>query len=72
MLDSEETFLNRQVFTIVDAFSNTGGLLGILFGVLNIILYGIEEAFLFSSLISELYRCEASVFGSKVKKGAAP
>jgi hypothetical protein len=54
-MNNEETYVQRSTYTLFDAISNTGGLLGMLQKVLNVVLVGLEETFFFASAIGSLY-----------------
>lgn len=40
---------------MLDAVSNTGGMLGILFGVLNFVTSAIEESFFYLSIVKKIF-----------------
>jgi hypothetical protein len=48
----------RQVMTIPDAFSNTGGFMTVIYMISKIILGRLQSTIYFSSLIKSFYRYE--------------
>ncbi|CDW73546.1 UNKNOWN [Stylonychia lemnae] len=55
MLTSESKIIDRQVFTIVQALANTGGIIGIVFGLFSILIGPIQEFFFFQSFIADMF-----------------
>ena len=53
-LSDEEINIQRETFTLLDALSNTGGIMGILMGLLQIIMGNIQQMFYSASVAKKL------------------
>ncbi|CDW88410.1 UNKNOWN [Stylonychia lemnae] len=54
-LDSDYIITNRKVMTILDAFSNVGGLMGIVFAMTGFMIKGIQEQLFLQSIIKRIF-----------------
>ena len=54
ILSDEEINIERETFTLLDALSNTGGIMGILMGLLKIIMGSIQQLFFSASVAKKL------------------
>lgn len=54
-MDDEETYTSRSVYTVVDAMSNVGGLVGVISALMQVLLTGLEETFFYASVIGKLF-----------------
>ena len=55
-LSDEELHIERITFTVFDALAKTGGIVGSIMGVFQIIMIIIEEMLMYEDFISQLYR----------------
>lgn len=55
-LSDEKMFVERVTYTVLDALSKTGGMMGIILGVFQIVLFAIEDVMMTSEFIGRLYR----------------
>ena len=64
-LSDEKLYIERVTYTLVDALAKTGGMMGIILGMFQIMMFVIEDVLMYSDFIAKLYKTQSL---SAVKK----
>lgn len=58
-LSDEKLYIGRVTYTVLDALSKTGGMMGIILGLFQILMYAIEDVLMYSDFIAKLYKTQS-------------
>jgi hypothetical protein len=58
-LSDEKLYIERVTYTVMDALSKTGGWMGIVLGLFQILMFAIEDVVMYSDFIAKLYKSQS-------------
>ncbi len=61
-LSDEKLYIERFTFTIFDALSKTGGIMGIIIGFFQFFIFAVEDTMMYSEIIAKIFKSHSSVY----------